>query len=51
MPPGVVAAAALGLAADCLIFGRVLICQSLVAAQDPLDGSVLQGTGLHASKY
>ena len=50
MPPEVVAAAALELAADCLRFGKALICQALVAAQDLLDGSVLQGTGSHASK-
>ena len=51
MSPEVVAAVALELAADCLIFGIVLICQALVAVQDLLDGSVLQGTGLHVSKF
>ena len=50
MSPEAVAAAALELAADCLVFGIVLICQALVAVQDFLDDSVLQGTGLHVSK-
>ncbi len=49
MQPAVVAAAALGLAAGCLEFGKVQICQGLVVGQRLFDGSVLQGTGFHVS--
>ena len=44
-----VAAAAPGLAAGYLEFGKVQICQALVVGQRSFDGSVLQGTGFHVS--
>ena len=45
----VVAAAALELAAECLVCERVQICLVLVAEQRQVDGSVLQDIALHVS--
>ena len=44
-----VGAAALELAADCLVCERVQICLGLVAEQRQVDGFVLQDTALHVS--
>ena len=45
-----VGAAALELAADCLVCETVQICQLLVAEQRQFDGSVLQDIALHVSR-